>query len=127
MQQRMFPLPDILLRALERQYHMADEVCGAVKPDGPLFFRYSGPHRGQPIRRFYRAWRKAAKQAGLEGTIFHDMRRSAIRNLVRDGVPETVAMRLTGHKTRSVFKRYDIVDERDLLEAMEKMNARLKR
>lgn len=115
---RMFPLPDILLRELEHQHHMADEVCGGVRGGGPLFLRHSGPHRGQPIRRFYRAWRKAAKEAGLEGTIFHDMRRSAIRNLVRSGVSETVAMRMTGHRTRSVFKRYDIVDERDLLEAM---------
>jgi integrase len=73
---------------------------------------------GQPIRRFDRAWERASKEAGLKGTLFHDLRRTAVRNLVRAGVPQTVCMAISGHKTPTVFQRYDITSDRDLQEAM---------
>jgi hypothetical protein len=72
-------------------------------------------HRdGSPIRTFQKPWRAACVAAGCPGRIPNDLRRTAVRNLVRAGVPETVAMKLTGHKTRSVFMRYDITSANDL-------------
>jgi len=56
---------------------------------------------------------------------FHDPRRCAARNRTRAGVPEAVAMEFTGHKTRSMYRRYGIVDDRDLQEATERLQAHL--
>jgi len=72
-------------------------------------------HRdGHKIGEFKTSWATGCKKSGLKGTLVHDLRRCAARNLSRAGVPEAVAMEITGHKTRSMYRRYRIVDERYL-------------
>ena len=79
-------------------------------------------HRaGTPVRDFGKSWATAAKRAGFEGCLFHDLRRSAARNLIRSGVAQAVAMRITGHETPSMFTRYNITSEDDLRDAIEKV------
>jgi integrase len=70
---------------------------------------------------FYKAWQRAVRSAGV-ARVPHDFRRTAIRNLERDGVPRSVAMAMVGQKTEEVYRRYAIVDEAMIREAAIKMN-----
>jgi integrase len=72
---------------------------------------------GRPIKCFRKSFETACRRAGVPGRIPHDFRRTAVRNLERAGVPRSVAMAMTGHKTEAVYRRYDIVSERDLYDA----------
>ncbi len=110
---RTIPIPGELLEMLRIEHER--------NPRGEFVFMSSG----QQVRSFYKAWKSACKRAGLEGLLFHDLRRTGVRNLVRAGVPERVAMAISGHKTRAVFERYNIVSGRDLKDAATKLETYL--
>lgn len=85
-------------------------------PECPLVFH----RQGKPIKSFAKAFKTACKNVGLEGVVPHDMRRSGVRNLRRAGNDEHDCMGISGHKTRAVFDRYDIIDEDDQRRSLER-------
>jgi integrase len=120
--------------------------CARGKQANDLLF--TRDTKGTPVNDFRGAWRRLCVASGVghvvcadcneivtgskckcgsrrrlryRGLTVHDLRRTAVRNLVRAGVPEHTAMAISGHKTRSVFDRYDIVDQRDISNAMLKL------
>jgi hypothetical protein len=104
-------LRGVLLNQLETQENNAKLI--------PQFF--PNEQQTNQIQTLQKAWGSACIKAGfgardeqgkkIPTTLFHDLRRSAVRNLVRSEVPEAVAVRISGHKTRSVFKRYNVASE----------------
>jgi len=77
-------------------------------------------HRnGAPLREFRKSWARACKKAGVR-RLFHDLRRSAVRDMTRAGISQNVAMSISGHKTIAMFKRYDIVDVSDQRQALQR-------
>jgi integrase len=94
------------------------QQCVAAKPGNELVFTLPD---GKPVRSFRRTWTRVCAAAGVPELLFHDLRRSGIRNMRRDGISEKVAMTISGHRTRSVFERYNIIDPADLKEAVVRM------
>jgi integrase len=118
---RTFPVaahPD-LADLIERQRAYTREVERRTGQIVPWVF-----HRdGRPIRSMKVACQRARIRAGLPNLIVHDLRRSAVRNLERAGVSRSVAMRLIGHRSESVYRRYAIVAPQDLKEGVTKLAA----
>ncbi len=114
---RQFPLIPALRAILERRLEYTRRCERAQGRIIPWVFHRSG----QPIKSMGKSWRTACKRAGLPGRLLHDLRRSAVRNLERAGVSRSAAMKLTGHKTEAVYRRYAIVSESDLREAGAKL------
>lgn len=107
---RVLPISEPLARVLARR-------AAVRKPGATLVFGRDHV----TVRAWRRAWPEACRTGGVPGRLIHDCRRTAARNLVRAGIPERVAMTLTGHKTRCVFDRYNIVNERELAEAGDRL------
>jgi len=116
---RLFPfgnlpeLKDVLLAQRQRTNEHQSKTERLI----PWVFHRSG----RPIKDFRKAWKIACDSAGVPGMIPHDFRRTAVRNLERAGVSRSAAMKLTGHKTESVYRRYAIVSEADLAEGVRKL------
>jgi integrase len=104
---------------VEAQRTYTDQVRRKRGEITPWVFHY----RGNRINDFRKTWNDACTKVGVEGTTFHDLRRTAVRNLERAGVPRSVAMKITGHKTEAVYRRYAIADQRSLEEGLEKLAA----
>ena len=98
-------------------YELLSACIFSKSADDFVFTRLNG----KPVRDFRVTWENACAHAGVPNLLFHDLRRTAARNLRRIGIGENVIMRIGGWKTRSVFQRYDIVDNRDIADAMRKL------
>jgi integrase len=111
---RVIFMPDDFYKVLDKAKELRDRDF----PSCP----YVCHIRGKSFSQLRQGWNVACKRIGLEGKTFHDLRRTGIRNLVRAGVSETVAMKISGHKTRSVFDRYNVTNEADLKKAADQLN-----
>jgi integrase len=81
--------------------------------------------KGEPIGDFRKAWATACKLAGVSQRLFHDLRRTAVREMIRSGVHESTARKISGHKTASMLQRYNIQSESDIREAMQLRETRI--
>jgi integrase len=118
---KVYLTPD-LKAALGEQLARVDALqrtLGRIIPH--LFPHLTGKRAGMPRTAFYKAWRTACRKAGVPGMLTHDFRRTAVRNMERTSVARSVAMKITGHRTEAVYRRYAIVSDQDLREASAKM------
>jgi integrase len=114
----------VALSAQQARVEALERKLGRLVPY--LFAHLSGKKQvGTRIKDFRLAWKAACRKAGVEGRLRHDLRRTAVRNLVRSGVNQHVAMAITGHRTESVFRRYKIISKADLQAAALKLEGHI--
>jgi integrase len=106
----------------KRLKQLLQQCCAGKGPDDFILTR-----EGQPIVDFRRAWHEACQEAKVDDLYFHDLRRTGVRNMRRLGISESVAMKVSGHRTPSTFRRYEIVDESDLQAVAKKLDAKAKK
>ena len=99
-------------RVLEELRHLPHFISGYV---------FANPDTGKRWYDLKKMFDRARKKARLEHIRFHDLRRSFVTNARKRGVPESVVMKMSGHKTRSVFERYNVIDEEDLMDAVRRI------
>jgi integrase len=117
----VFMTPELKMMVLAQieRVRILSRRLGRVLPG--LFHHLHGCYTGQPVQDFRKAWSHACERVGLVGMLRHDFRRSAVRNMERAGVPRSVAMKVSGHKTESIYRRYAIVNETDIQEATNRL------
>jgi integrase len=96
---------------------LLQECIRGKQPHEHLITRDDGSH----VADFRESWERVIKGAGVPDLLFHDLRRTAVRNMIRAGISERVAMEISGHKTRSVFDRYNITSQADISDAVQKL------
>jgi len=114
-QGRVIPIEGPLKELIEKRW----QVRGFTLSNGnTAISSYVFHRKGNPYVDTRKAWKTACEKAGYPGKLIHDLRRTAARNFTRAGVPETVAMSITGHKTTSMFQRYNITSQEDQRKAL---------
>ncbi len=104
----------------EKVYQLIGQCVDGKAENDYVFTR----DKSKPIRDFRESWEKVCNEAGVGKLLFHDLRRTAARNLRRAGVAEGVIMKIGGWKTRSVFERYAVIAQSDVADAMQKLEAK---
>ncbi len=110
---------EVALREQVARLDAFQRKTGIITPY--VFPHLHGRHRGHVRRGFRKVWATACRKAGCPGMLLHDFRRTVVRNLERASVPRSVAMKITGHRTEAVYRRYAIVSDADLKEAARKL------
>ena len=110
---RAFPITADIQRILDTQQAERAKALATGKIVPQVFFRVLKNGKALPVGNYKKAWHTARVKAGHPGRRIHDLRRTAVRGLSRHGVPDKLAMELTGHKTRSIYDRYNITSAAD--------------
>jgi integrase len=116
---RILPLGGNLDRVIERRWEARSIKNQNGSTTLAMYVFHCGD--GQPIGDTRKSCRTACSKAGMPNLLVHDLRRSAVRNFDKNGVSQIVGMMISGHKTASVYKRYRIVPENDIREALQKV------
>jgi integrase len=105
-----------------REIPLSDALIGLLRQVPPtLGSPYVFTYKGKPMKSIKRAFKWACRKAGIDNFRFHDLRHCMVTNFRKAGVSDNVIMSISGHKTHSVFRRYDRVDREDRHGALQKV------